>query len=224
MIVWDPDNTSTVKINDDEYYHPISSKTNPYDAWKFFRCRTGLNYSTDQPVFCLRCCQRMKAKAGEEEKMMFYSLKWKQGCTTSHLKSHIKKKHQRDVQQIEQARVPQGACISVHKEETNERRLTKNFQWKSAISKEQQKSITRDLVWHMVFDDKEPCYIVERPGFQNLIEILCPAYRLPHRTQVIEVADEIADQCLTKVKTLLSQHFENGWTVCLTPDARAKKC
>ena len=31
---------------------------------KFFRCKAGLNNSVDQPVFfCLRCCQRMRAKS-----------------------------------------------------------------------------------------------------------------------------------------------------------------
>jgi len=75
----------------------------------------------------------------------------------------------------------------------------------------------------MVFEDKEPLSIVERPGFQQLIKTLCPAYHLPHRNQVTEIADEIADQCLTKVKTVLKEHVENGGTVCLAADAWTKK-
>jgi hypothetical protein len=224
--VWDPNNISTVKIDDDEYYHPYPSKPNASPAWKFFRCKTGTDYSTEQPIFCLRCCKRMRAKPGDQSKMHFYSLKWKQGYTTSHLMGHVNQKHQADMQQIEQAKVlhaTQGAGISVRTEETKERSSAQFFQGQRTISKEQQKSMTRDLVRHIVFEDKEPCSIVERPGFQKLVKALCPAYRLPHRTHVTEVADEIAEQCQLKVKAILKQHIETGGTVCLAADAWTKR-
>jgi hypothetical protein len=99
--IWDPNNESSVKIDGDEYYHPFPQRKGSSDAWKFFRCKRGINYEgTQQPVFCLRCCQKMKAKQGEQPKMLFYSLKWKQGFTTSHLMTHINTKHHADLGRI----------------------------------------------------------------------------------------------------------------------------
>ena len=106
----------------------------------------------------------MKAKPGDRPKMHFYSLNWKQGYTTSHLMTHVHQKHEADMQRIEEAKVSQA--------ETKERSLAHFFQGKHTISAEEQKRMTRDLVQHMVFEDKEPCSIVERPGFQKLVKAL----------------------------------------------------
>lgn len=117
----------------------------------------------------------MKAKPGDRPKMHFYSLNWKQGYTTSHLTTHVHQKHEADMQRIEEAKVSQatqGAGVSERAEETKERSLAHFFQGKRTISAEEQKRMTRDLVQHMVFEDKEPCSIVERPGFQKLVKAL----------------------------------------------------
>ena len=80
--VWDPESVSDLKIDDEVYYYPFPTRKIFSHAWKFFRCKRGINYGSEQPVFCLRCCQKMKAKAGEQPKFLLYSLKWKQGYAT----------------------------------------------------------------------------------------------------------------------------------------------
>ena len=97
------------------------------------------------------------------------------------------------------------------------------FHGQRTISNEHQKDLTCDFVRHIVFEDKELYFIVERPGFRKLVNTLCPSYSIPSRKQVTEIADEIADQCLTDLKSKLSKHIANGGTVCLAADACTKK-
>jgi hypothetical protein len=156
----------------------------------------------------------MKAKPGQQPKMVLYSLKWKQGFATTHLMSHINSKHHADLERISGSGAVAAAGTS------NNSRL---FLVQRKISNERQNAIARDLVRHMVIEDKEPFSIVERPGFQKLVNTPCPDYRLPHRKQVTEVADEIADECLIDVKARLTEHIQNGGTVCLAADAWTKK-
>jgi len=104
--------------------------------------------------------------------MLLYSLKWKQGFATSHLMAHINAKHKADLERISGSGAAAAASTS------HQSRL---FQGQRTISNERQNAITRDLVRNMVFEDKEPFSIVERPGFRKLVNTLCPDYRLPHR-------------------------------------------
>ena len=161
---WDPESVTDVKIDDEVYYHPYPTRKNGSNVWKFFRCKRGINYASEQPVFCLRCCQKMKAKAGQQPKFLLYSLNWKQGYTTSHLITHISSKHKSDLERIEHLKVS-GA----HRAEINESGMSRLFHGQRTISNENQKDLTRDLVRHMIFEDKEPYSIVERPGFRKFV-------------------------------------------------------
>ena len=56
-------------------------------------------------------------------------------------------------------------------------------------------AVTKDLVRNLIFEDFS---VFERPGFQKWIARLNPAYIPPSRHTAAEVADEIADECLTR--------------------------
>ncbi len=93
----------------------------------------------------------------------------------------------------------------------------------SVMSKTQRDSITKDLVLNMVFKEKEPFSVFERPGFRKCIERLNPAYTPPNRVTVAAISDEIAEECLTDVKAVLTKHVADGGTICLAADAWTKK-
>ena len=61
-------------------------------------------------------------------------------------------------------------------------------------------AVTNDPVRNLIFEDKEPYSVFERSGFRKCIARLNPAFTPLSRHTVAEVADEIADECLTEVK------------------------
>ena len=89
-----------------------------------------------------------------------------------------------------------------------QRKVVGLLQGPQTISNQHQTGISCDLAWHMG-SDKEIYFIVECPGFESL-------------GQIIQVVDEIADQWLTEVKSILSKHVETVGTVCLASDAWTK--
>lgn len=91
------------------------------------------------------------------------------------------------------------------------------------MSRSHRNALTKDLVRNLVFEDKEPFSVFERPGFRKCVERLNSAYTLPSMQTVAEVADAIADECLTDVKTILKQHVDDGGTICLAADCWTKK-
>ena len=58
----------------------------------------------------------------------------------------------------------------------------------------------------------------------KVLERLNPAYKPPNRVTVAAVADDIAEECLTYVKSILTKHVADGGTICLAADAWTKKC
>jgi hypothetical protein len=91
------------------------------------------------------------------------------------------------------------------------------------MSKTHRDSLTKDLDPNLVFEDKGPFSVFEQPGFRNCIQKPNPAYIPPSRHTVAEVADQIADECLKDVTSILSKHVADGGTVCLAADAWTKK-
>ena len=59
---------------------------------------------------------------------------------------------------------------------------------------------SKDPVQNLIFENKEPYSVFKQSGFLKCIARLNPAYIPLSRHTVAEVADEIADECLTEVK------------------------
>ena len=111
--------------------------------------------------------------------------------------------------------------VSVTQSSKEQRKITDDRV--SVMSKSHRDTITKDLVKNMIFEDKEPYSVFERPGFRKCVQRLNPAYILPSRHTVAEVADQIAHECLTSVKTILNKHIADGGTICLAADAWTKR-
>ena len=118
--------------------------------------------------------------------------------------------------QADSESVSESAAQSTRQSKITEARV-------SVMSKTQRDTITKDLVRNMVFEDKEPFSVFERPGFRKCIERLNPAKDPPNRVTVAAVADEIAEECLTDVRSILVKHVADGGTICLAADAWTKK-
>jgi hypothetical protein len=191
-------NKSNVKIGDVQYYHPFPSRNDSSQCWNFFRCRLDVDYKSLQDVYCLRCCKKLKSKPGEEIKYSFYTLKWQQGYATSHLMKHVNQSHAGDMKsQADSESV--SAAQSTRQSRITEARV-------SVMSKTQRDSITKDLVRNMVFEDKEPYSVFERPGFRKCIERLNPAYNPPNRVTVAAICERLfkaGGQVLTSARLRL---------------------
>ncbi len=89
----------------------------------------------------------------------------------------------------------------------------------SVMSKTERDSMTKDLVQNMVFEDKEPFSVFERQEFRKCIQRLNHAYTPPNSVTVAAISDQIAEECLTDVKSILIKHVADGGTICLAADA-----
>ena len=134
---------SNVKIGDVEYYHPFPSRKESSQCWNFFRCRLEVDYKSLQDVYCLRCCKKMKSKPGEKINYSFYTLKWQQGYSTSHLMKHIKKRHAADLMCDKES-------ASEAQSPTQQRKITDSRV--PGMSKTHRDALTKDLVQNLVFD------------------------------------------------------------------------
>ncbi len=62
---------------------------------KHFICLTNNKSETD--VYCLRCCKKLKSKAGEQMNYSFHILKWQLGYSKLHLMKHVHQRHAADL-------------------------------------------------------------------------------------------------------------------------------
>jgi hypothetical protein len=128
----------------------------------------------------------MKSKPVENINYSFYTLKWQQAYSTSHLTKHINQHHAADFMYDKES-------ASEAQSSTQQRKITDSRV--PGMSRTHRDALTKDLVLNLVFEDKEPFSIFERPGYQKCIERLNPAYMLTSRHTVAEVTDQIAEEC-----------------------------
>ena len=175
--VWTPSimrTKSNIKIDDAEYCHPFPSRMDSSQCSNFFRCKLGVDYKSANDVYCLRCCKKLKSKSGEPIKYSFHTLKWHSGYATSHLMKHVHQYHKAElnIDQESPAKVT-GQSSAQHKNISDA--------LVPVMSRSHRSALTKDLVRNLVFEDKEPFSVFERPGFRKCVERLNPAYTLPSR-------------------------------------------
>jgi len=158
---WNPGmmcDKSNIKIGNAEYFHPFSARIGSSQCWNFFRCKVGLDYKSAQDVYCLRCCKKLKSKPEEPIKYSFHTLKWNHGYATSHLMKHINQHHGADITADQKS-------ASAAQSSPQQSKITSPGV--PAMSKTHRDSLTKDLVRNLVFEDKEPFSVFERPGFRS---------------------------------------------------------
>ena len=85
----------------------------------------------------------MKSKPGEKKIYSFYTLKWQQGYSTSHLMKHINQRHAADLMYDKES-------ASEAQSPTQQRKITDSRV--PGMSKTHRDALTKDLVQNLVFD------------------------------------------------------------------------